>query len=129
VAEAGELKIRRREVLFVWLTLALGLGRPAAAQGAFADVPPGHCASDAMEQLAAQGLIIGYPDGTFGGRQAMTRDELAVLYWRTMYRNKGLPLLIELTRRVWDGPAPLQDFALFCALARLVPRTGRDLGW
>lgn len=32
----------------------------------FPDVPPGHWAFDAVEKLRQAGIIIGYPQGTFG---------------------------------------------------------------
>jgi len=39
---------------------------PAFAQP-FADTPTNHWAYDAIAELAAKGLIEGYPDGTFKG--------------------------------------------------------------
>jgi hypothetical protein len=48
------------------------------AQGAFSDVPSDHWAYDAVQELAADGLIIGYPDGLYKGRRAMTRYEFAM---------------------------------------------------
>ncbi|MEN6520008.1 MAG: S-layer homology domain-containing protein [Armatimonadota bacterium] len=50
----------------------------AFAQGPFADVPTDHWAYDAVNELQEAGIVIGYPDGTFGGRRAMTRYEFAV---------------------------------------------------
>ena len=44
----------------------------------FVDVPLNHWAYDAVQSLAAKGIIIGYPDGTFGGNRAMTRYEFAM---------------------------------------------------
>src|SRR5699024_6477456 len=37
---------------------------------------------DAVNTLAQRGLVIGYPDGTFGGKRAMTRYEFAVVIAR-----------------------------------------------
>ena len=54
----------------------------AHAQAPFADVPRDHWAYDAVNTLAQRGLIIGYPDGTFGGKRAMTRYEFAVVIAR-----------------------------------------------
>ena len=45
---------------------------PAFAQP-FADVPTNHWAYDAIAELAAKGLVEGYPDGTFKGDRAATR--------------------------------------------------------
>ena len=57
---------------------------PIFAQGAFVDVPTDHWAYDAVNQLQRHGIIIGYPDGTFGGRRAMTRYEFAVAIARLL---------------------------------------------
>lgn len=48
----------------------------------FADVPADHWAYDAIVQLAAAGLIEGYPDGTYGGARMMTRYEAAMVFAR-----------------------------------------------
>ena len=58
--------------------LLLLLATAAFAQGPFADVPTDHWAYDAVNELQEAGIVIGYPDGTFGGRRAMTRYEFAV---------------------------------------------------
>lgn len=75
------------------LLLALGVliavAVPAMAQGPFADVPTDHWAYDAVNELQQAGIVIGYPDGTFGGRRAMTRYEFAVAIAR------AVPVLVE----------------------------------
>jgi uncharacterized coiled-coil protein SlyX len=43
-----------------------------------------HWAYDAVNQLAAQGIFTGYPDGTFGGKRALTRYEFAVAIQRML---------------------------------------------
>jgi len=43
----------------------------------FVDVPLNHWAYDAVQSLAAKGVIVGYPDGTFGGAKSLTRYEFA----------------------------------------------------
>jgi hypothetical protein len=48
-----------------------------AATNPFMDVPLNHWAYDAIGQLAAQGVLSGYPDGTYKGRQPTTRYEMA----------------------------------------------------
>jgi hypothetical protein len=50
----------------------------AFAQAPFADVPKDHWAYEAVNTLAQRGIVIGYPDGTFGGKRAMTRYEFAL---------------------------------------------------
>lgn len=59
------------------LVLALSAA-PLFAQGPFADVPTDHWAYDAVNELQQAGIVIGYPDGTFGGKRAMTRYEFSV---------------------------------------------------
>lgn len=44
--------------------------------------PKDHWAYDAIAELAAKGIIEGYPDGTFRGTRAMTRHELAIVSLR-----------------------------------------------
>src|SRR5437588_5283678 len=74
----------KRLALLVGVAAALCLGRPALAQGVFADVPQGHWAYDAVNELAAHGIFTGYPDQTFGGKRALTRYEFAVAIQRML---------------------------------------------
>ena len=68
--------------------LALGAtaGAPQAkAQAApFLDTPTNHWAYEAVQDLAKKGIVIGYPDGTFGGKRPMTRYEFAVALDRAL---------------------------------------------
>lgn len=50
---------------------------PAFASNPFMDVPMNHWAYDAVGQLAARGIVSGYPDGTYKGNQPITRYEMA----------------------------------------------------
>jgi len=43
----------------------------------FPDVPTDHWAYAAVQDLSDKGVIIGYPDGTFSGKRALTRYEFA----------------------------------------------------
>src|SRR5918911_1726163 len=81
----------RRIALLAGLASALLLGRAAYAQGPFADVPTDHWAYDAVNQLQQQGIFTGYPDGTFGGKRAMTRYEFAVALQRAINFLMGQP--------------------------------------
>jgi len=58
------------------LLMVLALTIPALANP-FVDVPLTHWAYDAVQTLAAKGVVIGYPDGTFGGQRTLTRYEFA----------------------------------------------------
>jgi len=62
----------------------------------FADVPADHWAYDAIVQLAAAGLIEGYPDGTYGGSRMMTRYEAAMVFARALQRLEGQIAAIDL---------------------------------
>src|SRR2546428_8466164 len=64
---------------------------PAFAQP-FADTPTNHWAYDAIAELAAKGLIEGYPDGTFKGDRAMTRYEMAMVVARLLARIESIQI-------------------------------------
>ncbi len=63
--------------------LVLALAVPTAA-GPFADVPENHWAYEAVKQLAAYGLVEGFPDGTFKGAEPMTRYQMAMVIARLL---------------------------------------------
>ena len=50
----------------------------------FPDVPENHWAYDYVATLAGNGIIVGYPDGKFGGDRMMTRYEMAALIYRAI---------------------------------------------
>lgn len=50
----------------------------------FSDVPANHWAYQAIQSLAADGLVEGYPDGKFKGDRPMTRYEMAVVIARVI---------------------------------------------
>jgi hypothetical protein len=58
-------------LLFAGAALALGLARPARAQGRFKDVPPNHWAYNAVNELAALGILRGYPAAPQAARPAV----------------------------------------------------------
>ncbi|GEM49966.1 S-layer homology domain-containing protein [Deinococcus cellulosilyticus] len=65
------------------VTAALSFGG-AFAQANFSDVPAGHWAKDAVDKMAAQGCIIGFPDGTFRGNESLTRYQAALILARCL---------------------------------------------
>jgi hypothetical protein len=86
--------------VLVAVMLSLTLVAPAFAQP-FADVPTDHWAYDAIAELAAKGLIEGYPDGAFRGDRAMTRYEMAMVVARLLARIEAIkipPLPADLVR-------------------------------
>jgi hypothetical protein len=111
-----------RSLTFVVAAIVLLAVAPAFANGAaptgvqaglgagvaFQDVPPDHWAYDAIALLQREGLIIGYPDGTFGGRRAITRYEFAVALARLVGLIPGIP---DIPRPGEPGEPPdLGDF-------------------
>jgi hypothetical protein len=50
----------------------------------FADVPMDHWAYSSVEKLRNAGIVIGYPDGTYGGKRPTTRYEFAVAIARLL---------------------------------------------
>jgi hypothetical protein len=71
-------------VLAAFLTLALAPARLTATP--LADVPSSHWAYAAIAALAADGLIDGYPDGSFNGDRPLTRYEMAAIVARVIAR-------------------------------------------
>ena len=59
------------------MALALGVTASAYAANPFSDVPAGHWAYGAVEQLVADGVIDGYANGAFAGDKLVTRYEMA----------------------------------------------------
>ena len=66
-----------KKTLVFAMAMALGVSATAFAANPFSDVPAGHWAYSAVAQLAAEGVVTGYPDGTFKGDTTMTRYEMA----------------------------------------------------
>jgi len=81
-----------RQMAFVLAAaLMFAVISPAFAQP-FADTPTNHWAYDAIAELAAKGLIEGYPDGTFKGDRAMTRYEMAMVVARLLARIESIQI-------------------------------------
>jgi hypothetical protein len=76
---------------------------PALAANPFMDVPMNSWAYDAVSQLSSQGVISGYPDGTFKGNQPMTRYEMASIVARALAvvdMNKASKQDVEMLKRL-----------------------------
>jgi uncharacterized membrane protein len=80
------LKIWTAALAGGFLALGAAAGAPQAnAQAApFLDTPTNHWAYQAVQDLAKKGILIGYPDATFGGKRPMTRYEFAVALDRAL---------------------------------------------
>jgi len=103
-----------RKVLYVLAALIFASAMPAFAQGPFTDVPTDHWAYDAVNALQKDGYVIGYPDGTFGGKRAITRYEFAVAIARTLATIKVPSVNLEdYVKKSELPPAPnLEPYAL-----------------
>ncbi|HNX78178.1 MAG TPA: S-layer homology domain-containing protein, partial [Candidatus Rifleibacterium sp.] len=61
------------------LVAVMVLSAVAASANPFSDVPFSHWAYDAVNKLAAKGILQGYPDGRYKGNQTVTRYALAMV--------------------------------------------------
>ena len=76
-----------KKTLISAITGALVVGAASttfAAANPFSDVPADSWAYDAVSTLAADGVVDGYPDGTYKGQGTMTRYEMAQIVARAM---------------------------------------------
>ena len=72
------------------LSAALVIGAASttfAAANPFSDVPRDHWAYDAVTQLAADGVVEGYGDGTYRGDRNITRYEMAQMVAKAMAKD------------------------------------------
>ena len=80
--------MKKSKALALALGLAMGVSASTALaaeaqedaalnEAAFNDVPKGHWAYSALEVLSKDGVLEGYPDGSFKGDETMTRYEMA----------------------------------------------------
>ncbi len=80
-----------KKTLVSMVTGALVIGAASttfAAANPFSDVPANSWAYDAVAKLAADGVVNGFPDGTFRGNEDMTRYQMAQIVAKAMtYEN------------------------------------------
>ena len=73
-----------KKILAMAAAAALSLGASAMAANPFADVSTSDWAYQAVADLSDQGIVEGYPDGTFKGQTNITRYEMAQIIARLM---------------------------------------------
>ena len=73
-----------KKTLLLAAVMALGVNAGVYAANPFSDVPAGHWAYEAVNELAAEGVIEGYPGCTYGGDRLMTRYEMAQITAKAM---------------------------------------------
>ncbi len=79
-----------KKILAIAAVAALTAGVSAYAANPFSDVSESDWAYQAVSDLSDQGIVEGYPDGTFKGERNMTRYELAQVIARLMAREDQL---------------------------------------
>ena len=82
-----------KKSLVLAMAMALGVTASAYAANPFSDVPAGHWSYDAVNKLAAEGVVDGYPDGTYGGDKLMTRYEMAQIVAKAMAKGANVDKL------------------------------------
>ncbi len=73
-----------KKILAIAAVAALTAGVSAYAANPFSDVSTSDWAYQAVSELSDQGIVEGYPDGTFKGERNITRYELAQIIARLM---------------------------------------------
>ena len=76
----------------------------------FPDVPRNHWAYQYISQLAGNGILVGYPDGTFKGDVKMTRYEFATMLYRAL--QNGAPIDDNMKRAMNEFGPELQNILL-----------------
>ena len=79
-----------KKILALAAVAALTAGVSAYAANPFSDVTPDDWAFQAVSDLSTQGVVEGYPDGSFKGERNMTRYELAQIIARLMAKEDQL---------------------------------------
>jgi len=100
--------------LTVVVLLVAVLIAPIFAAPMFSDVNAKHWAADAVAQLAAKGIVEGYPDGTFKGDRHATRWETALMVARLLAKDE----------QIWSTFATKEDMQ---AVRQLLEEYGKEL--
>ena len=79
-----------KKILALGAMLALTAGVSVYAANPFSDVSEDDWAYQAVSDLSVQGVVEGYPDGTFKGERNMTRYELAQIVARMLAKEDQL---------------------------------------
>ena len=79
-----------KKILAIAAVAALSAGVSAYAANPFSDVTPSDWAYQAVVDLSDQGVVEGYPDGTFKGERNITRYEMAQIIARMLAKEDQL---------------------------------------
>ena len=110
----------KKLTVIVGILLLMAAASGAYAQGPFADVPTDHWAYEAVNDLQEKGILIGYPEGTFQGKRALTRYEFAVAISRM------IPVIVEqVLQRVPGGAQGVSQEQLKALQERVTTLEGK----
>lgn len=99
VTFAPNTKVTREQFVQIMYSMA---GSPSVSYTAkFSDVPKGKWYTNAVTWAAKNGVVSGYPDGTFGIGKQIKREDLALILYN--YRNKPAAASVDLNARFVDA--------------------------
>jgi len=100
--------MKRFLAILVSAVMIIGMALPVLASP-FSDLADTHWAADAVKMLAALGIVQGYPDGSFKGRNQATRYEVALMVARALeYLDKDIRDLTERLNQLQGQPVSAQ---------------------
>jgi len=100
--------MKRFLAILVSAVMIIGMALPVLASP-FSDLSDSHWAADAVKMLAALGIVQGYPDGSFKGRNQATRYEVALMVARALeYLDKDIRDLTERLNQLQGQPVSAQ---------------------
>ena len=105
-ARLQDIENRYNNLLQILNPLAIDPSKTAE----FPDVPQNHWAYQYISQLAGNGILVGYPDGTFKGDAKMTRYEFATMLYRAL--QNGAPIDENMKRALNEFGPELQNIRL-----------------
>ena len=105
-ARLQDMENRYNNLLQILNPLAIDPSKTAE----FPDVPQNHWAYQYISQLAGNGILVGYPDGTFKGDVKMTRYEFATMLYRAL--QNGAPIDENMKRALNEFGPELQNIRL-----------------
>ena len=117
-----------KKILAIAAAAALTAGVSAYAANPFSDVSTNDWAYQAVADLSDQGVVIGYPDGTFRGERNITRYELAQIVARMMAREDQLNAQQRATLEKLAGEYADELAKLGVRVSKLEKKVG-NLSW
>ena len=85
-------------------------GSPASPGSTFTDVSAGQWYSDGVAWASANGIVTGYPDGSFGPDDTITREQMAsILYRYARYKGYDVTVRTQLDR--YSDAGQVADYA------------------